>query len=271
MMSELRSLAGKAGPGTAQELSELEPEELDRYAPVVRRHNGGAIATQAVLELFAEMPTFELPSIADSWLAPRLHSTLRLTRREASDRGIWRFLAGGPLSEHVAWRWKPSRQGKDAIPDERWNGGINKQTFARLWWGAELFRNGDDYGPVEHFFERQDFPNSLLHVHFVRIRPVALGILAAIREATGDTPPSSQQIQDVARRVNLTIAARSMEAATALYHPNAGVLHEWISEAPVSWVGADPIGPADGRVPAEILAIGKQVGTEICELAGISD
>src|SRR4051794_34782976 len=38
---------------------------------------------------------------ADAWVGPRLHAALRLTRREAARRGIWRYLAVVAFPEYV--------------------------------------------------------------------------------------------------------------------------------------------------------------------------
>ena len=137
--------------------------------------------------------------------------------------GIWRFLAGGPLQNTLPGV-EAVPAGKGCHPDERWNGGINKQTFARLWWGAELFRNGDDYGPVKHFFERQDFPNSTS-------RSFRSNSTCCPRGPCCDSRPRGTRRRQANRSrtwqdVNPTIAARSMEAATAPYRPDAGVLQE---------------------------------------------
>ena len=44
---------------------------------------------------------------SDAWLGPRLHSTLRLSRREAGNRGVWRFL-GLWGADYVRWRFGPA-------------------------------------------------------------------------------------------------------------------------------------------------------------------
>src|SRR4051794_222120 len=42
---------------------------------------------------------------SDSWLGPRLHHALRLTRQEAARRGVWLFLAIAARPDYVVWRW----------------------------------------------------------------------------------------------------------------------------------------------------------------------
>src|ERR1700743_3445755 len=83
---------------------------------------------------------------SDRWLAPRVHCCLRLFRSEAADRGVWQWIA---LRHHwyVNWRWANE---DDLVAEDRWWGQVHKQAFARLWWGAEIFRNGSDYRSVEH-------------------------------------------------------------------------------------------------------------------------
>ena len=63
------------------------------------------------------------------------------------------------------------------VAEDRWIGPIHKQALARLWWGAEIFRDGADYAPVERAFIRQDLINSYLHRPLVRCRSFALGML----------------------------------------------------------------------------------------------
>src|SRR4051812_15095748 len=54
------------------------------------------------MEKFSETKREE----SDRWLAPRVHATLRLTRREAGDAGVWSYLAMSVLDDYVRWRWK---------------------------------------------------------------------------------------------------------------------------------------------------------------------
>jgi len=47
----------------------------------------------------------KLPASSDSWLAPRVHATLRLTRQEASDPRIWIYLAVVSAPDYVRHRF----------------------------------------------------------------------------------------------------------------------------------------------------------------------
>lgn len=77
---------------------------------------------------------------ADAWLAPRLHATIRMTRAEASDTGLWNFLALVVAPGYVVWRHlgkgrKGTADGEAAeVAARRFSGRHDTQTFARLWW-----------------------------------------------------------------------------------------------------------------------------------------
>ncbi|MFF3967702.1 DUF6339 family protein [Streptomyces griseorubiginosus] len=133
---------------------------------------------------------------ADAWLAPRLHATLRLTRREAADKRLWNHIALAVAPDYVAWRHlpaKPKTGGTTRIAAERFRGPADRQCFSRLWWAAELFRNGPDYGPVEVACGNQELIHTILRMDLIDHRPTAQamvqlvkrGLIAKGREAFG--------------------------------------------------------------------------------------
>lgn len=79
----------------------------------------------------------------DQWLAPRLHYILRLPRSTASDRGVWAWLASTVGKTYIQHRWPVNRTSKN--PWWRYNGEVLRNGLARLWWAAELVRDGPDY------------------------------------------------------------------------------------------------------------------------------
>jgi hypothetical protein len=79
----------------------------------------------------------------DQWLAPRLHYVVRLPRSVAADRGVWAWLASTHGSSYIRHRWPVNRTSKN--PWWRYNGEILRNGLARLWWAAELVRDGPDY------------------------------------------------------------------------------------------------------------------------------
>ena len=205
----------------------------------------------------------------DRWLAPRVHFSLRLTRVEASDQELWAYLANYLVPDYVAWRW--GRGVAEDVNASRWRGPVHKQALARLWWSAELFRNADDYSPVERLLINQDFPNSYVHRVFSRSRPMALGLIDSVSAALGGGEPTSDQINDVARRVNLSLAATSVESATGCHRDDAAAYLAWINESippGISW--ADPVrGPLDGGVLDTARTAAATIGAHICVGAGL--
>ncbi|MFC7757539.1 DUF6339 family protein [Catellatospora bangladeshensis] len=125
---------------------------------------------------------------ADGWLAPRLHATLRMTRAEAADPGLWNFLAMIVAPDYVVWRHK----GAEIAPAARFAGPHYKQAFARLWWAAELFRNGADYRPVELACRVQDVLNTTMRLDVIDHRPTALAIVGVLERLLADGSPGRE-------------------------------------------------------------------------------
>lgn len=138
---------------------------------------------------------------ADAWLAPRFHHALRLTRREASDRDLWRWLGCVFADDYVRWRWGSTEQDPPnpldvAAPLDRFVGPERKHALARLWWMAELFRNGDDYLPVDRAMRNQDIPNNLFRMDIAHHRPT---VQAAVNVLEGK---SGREANALARAIN---------------------------------------------------------------------
>src|SRR5687767_6872779 len=86
----------------------------------------------------------------DPWLAPRLHCALRIPRRMAVDEALWAWLAL-MCNEFIQERFKrPNRK----VHPWRYYGVWSRNGLARLWWGAEMTRNGPSYADVRLCFAR---------------------------------------------------------------------------------------------------------------------
>lgn len=167
---------------------------------------------------------------SDVWLAPRLHAALRLTRREAADPVLWNYLALGVAPDYVVWRHLPeAKDGKVAkVAAERFRGQYHKQVFARLWWAAELFRDGSNYDPVITACGIQDMLNTALRMSVINHRPTAQAIVRLVAKGVITT----------GREVNALVGAVNASAATLMYDviaPDAEresrPLLDWIGEA----------------------------------------
>lgn len=194
---------------------------------------------------------------ADAWLAPRLHATLRLTRREAADKRLWNHLALAVAPDYVVWRHlseptanKPERR----VAAERFRGAADRQCFSRLWWSAELFRNGSDYEPVEVACGNQDLIHTVLRSELIDHRPTAQALVRLLR---------SGQVS-AGREINALSVAINAAGATLLYdvlapdQPRDPVpLRDWIADAesaPPVERHELPNGPDEDPVPEESVA-----------------
>lgn len=207
-------------------------DESDRDSRLVIRDNGSPIelgVLDALLNDANERRTRgEWPdrAVSDRWLAPRVHYALRLHRSDAGDRGVWQWLALR-YRWYVEWRW----QDKDgAVAENRWWGEVHKQSFARLWWGAELFRDGPDYRPVERAFVFQDLPNSYLHRPLVRCRSLALSIIERFPET--EEPGRSDKINALAKTLNLATAGSPPEVETGYQTDDEAAHAQWARQNP---------------------------------------
>lgn len=221
MSDELRSVPRRLDA----EQREANGSDEAANGSVVTRH--GQPVTVAVLDSLMEqtgdrarLGIWEDRAHSDRWLAPRLHYALRLLRAEAADRGIWQWIALR-YSWYLAWRWADP-DGK--VAEDRWWGPIHKQAFARLWWGAEIFRDGPDYRPVEQAFVFQDLPNSYLHRPLVRCRSLAL---AVVDRVAGSSSPSANQVNSLARVLNLATVGTPPEVETGYQIDDLSTYQQW--------------------------------------------
>lgn len=176
---------------------------------------------------------------SDRWLAPRIHSSLRLYRSEAADRGMWQWIALR-YNWYMEWRWSND---EGVLAEDRWWGPVHKQAFARLWWGAELFRDGANYKPAEQAFVFQDLPNSYLHRPLVRSRSLALAIVDRFGPSSAAT---AAQVNGLARVLNLTTVGSPPEVETEYQTDDVQAYDDWVCSGPVAPPDWDdvPIGPA---------------------------
>ncbi|MFD5113790.1 DUF6339 family protein [Streptomyces sp. NPDC058391] len=195
---------------------------------------------------------------ADAWLAPRLHAALRLTRREAADASLWNHLALAVAPDYIVWRHLPAN-GKDGLPPmvaaSRFRGAHYTQAFSRLWWAAELFRNGSDYRPAVVACGNQDVLNTVLRLDVIDHRPTAQALLRLVE----------QDVAGTGREVNALATVANAAASTLMYDVLAED-DDWYGEALGDWIaGAEsappvsrrslPEGPADGQVPEKAVVV----------------
>lgn len=188
---------------------------------------------------------------ADAWLAPRLHATLRMTRREAADPQLWNYLALRAAPDYVQWRHRsrPAHGGAAAtVQAARYSGPFYTQAFARLWWAAELFRDGADYGPVVVACSNQDVLNTVLRLEMVNHRPTAQAFVALIQKGA---IRNGREANAAAKAVNAAGSTLSYESIAPDFQPDSAGYRAWIEsldDAPAVSYTRVPEGPPDGGV-----------------------
>lgn len=190
---------------------------------------------------------------ADAWLAPRLHATLRMTRREAADGRLWNHLALRVAPDYVHWRHlaRPTESNPTpAVNRNRFSGPFHSQAFARLWWAAELFRDGYDYRPAVVACGNQDVLNTVLRLEVILHRPTAQAMLRLLEDGTVRT---GDDVNALAKAVNAAGTTLCFEAIAPDAAPDPDACLAWVEEADAALVPLEslPSGPDDGRAPLD--------------------
>ncbi|MFZ4274639.1 DUF6339 family protein [Streptomyces arboris] len=191
------------------------------------------------------------PTAADGWLAPRLHATLRLTRREAADRRIWNYLALGVAPDYVIWRHLvvKSEGGAPKVAAARFRGPAYTQAFSRLWWAAELYRDGPDYGPVVTACGNQEMLNTALRMDVIEHRPTAQAMVRLIGRGT---VTSTREANAMAAAINASAATLMYDVVAPDAERDGKPLREWIEaaeSAPAVPRRDLPVGPYEEKTP----------------------
>lgn len=190
---------------------------------------------------------------SDAWLSPRVHACLRLYRREAADLSIWEYLslAVDEVRDYIRWRWS-NREGFLANKD-RVYGSDRRHALARLWWVAELTRNGPDYSHTEKAFTySQDMINYLTDVDFSHNRAAALGYIQYFAGDGRDTKKAKDSVS-LGKSLNHVLTTIILDKLVV----NPGIDQEayqvWVSQKPdeTLMIHNMPEGPNEPQVPEE--------------------
>ncbi|SRR5713101_4741900 len=182
-------------PPEAQSGDLLEPCEID--LPLDALDN--------LLDTLIES-TQPFDSGIDARAAPAIHRALPLTRRVASDAGVWRFLAVVHRPDFVRHRWE--NKSWATMRSRFWSIGTrpDSNAFCRLWWIAELSRQGGSYQLTERVLRRQGLANSI----FVRSLSFYGPAVQACIEVLEDEP--ADVIERAMLRFNRVLSIVPMES-----------------------------------------------------------
>lgn len=147
-------------------------------------------------------------SALDGAAAPGIHQALPLTRRLASDPGVWRFLAVVHQPGFIRYRW--DNQAWPSMRDRFWRAGVrpDSNTFSRLWWIAELTVVDGDYALTERALATQAVATGVFVRRFSHYPPAARACVEAL-----EGHPSSV-VEPVLRRFNAYLSTVVLESQT---------------------------------------------------------
>jgi len=260
MIDNLKLLDARAWPGiTAGMIEEHDTDGLQAASLPFRREVDLRPLRQV---LDHAMSTISVPQRADGWLAPRIHSALRLTRFEASDRRLWAYLAVMLQEgrEYAMWRFELSKLNEDKLRS-RLFGVEYMQAIARLWWGAEFTRNGWDYSLCTPAFALQDIPNTWFGLNAFHHRPTAIGAVEFMATANKGGMLGSKQANALAKAMNHALTLVPLDALAPDRGTDSLAIREWIAEAaPSNLIDDDlPLGPDEESVSFESITAVKSL------------
>lgn len=132
-------------------------EELAPYIVALPRTIEAGLLTTQLRTRLSGAP--QDPKI-DLGVAILLHKSLRLTRREAAQNGLWSYFAIAVLPELVRHRWDTDQT---TTRDRFWRPGTRPDSnyYGRLWWMAELTSEQGSYELTKQVFDNQSLAKSL--------------------------------------------------------------------------------------------------------------
>ena len=118
----------------------------------------------------------------DAQLAPLVHRHLPLTLREASEIGVFRFLAVVHRPDVVRHRWDAAVWGQARSRFLTAGTRPDSNAFYRWWWIAELTRVGADYSLTERVLRRQSLATAIFARSLSFHRPAVRACIAALED-----------------------------------------------------------------------------------------
>ena len=184
----------------------------------------------------------------DAWLAPRLHCALRIPRSVAANERMWTWLA-----LHCV-RFVQARFAEHGIRVNPWryNGMWSRNALSRLWWGAEMTRNGEDYSATVLCFARVRTAQFALELMYSwdRAAAIAFSIVAENQGAGGRL--TDARMKELSKRLKVYLTLRSLNGFGDGGDDHEDFDAEWARHSPSlkSLLGADVKslkGPSTGR------------------------
>jgi alkanesulfonate monooxygenase SsuD/methylene tetrahydromethanopterin reductase-like flavin-dependent oxidoreductase (luciferase family) len=267
-MSTLKGLGPAARSLVTEDFRKGDPATVDAGPYLVDDFGLGRVVSLDLLRAVVGegMKRFRHePWKSDPWLSPRVHATLRLTRREAADKRIWEYLTVVKFPDYVRWRWAQEKT-EEAVPAVRFCGLEQKNSFARLWWTAELTRNGCDYRHTEMAFKVSDFSDRWQGYNLMHHRAAALGTVEFLSNF-GSSGVTTTQNKAISKAFNMVLRTMCLDALVGSPPTDAEAVREWIAEKIDETTMMDelPKGPDEAPVSDADIAIVRKFLDDLAE------
>lgn len=209
------------------------------------------------------------PDQSDKWLAPRVHATLRLTRRQAADKRIWHYLNIVAKPEFVRWRFgSMDADVPSPAPLDRFIGEDSKNAIGRMWWAAELTRNGADYGETASVLRTSRFYTSWQSLDAMHHRPAAIAVCRFDREFNSGRGLTDSQSSRLAKAFNLRLSTLCLDALATNPSWDTIEIEEWCRETvdETKFMGDElPEGPDEEPAPESSITAVTEILTSLAD------
>lgn len=194
----------------------------------------------------------------DAWIAPRLHYALRVPRRLASLTEFWSWIALEHARPVVVARFGDADR---KVARWRFTGTALRNAISRLWWAAEMGRNGPDYSSVPHIFGRTRTAQFALELAYSQYRPAAIAFATVAEGQDGKQRLPDAEVKRLSTVVNALLSLRVLEACDEGSDDATELDEDWWTGTPdldrITASGLPP-GPSDGYAsPAATTALAK--------------
>jgi hypothetical protein len=149
----------------------------------------------------------------DAAIAPVLHRSLGISRQQASQPGLWHWMAIMWRPDFVRYRWPYDTTNRtyDSMREKFLGAGtdIYSNAFGRLWWMAELSYDDadeDPYAVTRDTLEYQFLANRVFDPAFARYRPAVVAFADVLSEE------KQQVIRHANRRFNQALSTIQTES-----------------------------------------------------------
>lgn len=152
----------------------------------------------------------DLQPVDDAAMAVAVRAALPLSPREAADRNLWWWVCLRCYPGIVQRRWLGGGGASSALTSDRMFGQINRNAFARLWWGAEMVRGlprPNHYTAL--LFKNQDLFEAVIGRSLGRY-PLALSVILDELSAL-----KGKDAREVVRDFRFLLSTLVLEAMTA--------------------------------------------------------